>query len=115
MNDTVEALAALAQTTRLEAFRRLVTAEPEGLAAGDLARALAVPQNTLSAHLAVLARAGLVVSERNGRSIVYRAEVGRLTGIVGALLAECCGGDPARCMPVEPTVSCRLPNEANVR
>src|SRR3546814_1566734 len=59
--------------TRLETFRLLVRHEPEGLAAGDIARSLDVPQNTMSAHLAILARAGLVRSERHSRSIIYRA------------------------------------------
>src|SRR5580765_7449578 len=72
------ALAALAQSTRLDVFRLLVKHEPEGLAAGDIARALAVPQNTMSAHLAVLARAGLVISERRSRSIIYRADLATL-------------------------------------
>ena len=70
-NETaVLALAALAQSTRLDAFRWLVKHEPDGLAAGELARKLSVPQNTLSAHLAVLARAGLIKSERRSRSII---------------------------------------------
>jgi ArsR family transcriptional regulator len=66
---TLSAFGALSHVTRLEAFRLLVTHEPDGLAAGDLARLLSVPQNTLSAHLNVLARANLVTSERQGRSI----------------------------------------------
>ena len=64
------ALAALAQATRLGVFRLLVKHEPDGLAAGDIAKLLAVPQNTMSAHLAVLARADLVMSERKSRSII---------------------------------------------
>lgn len=95
--ETIEVLAALAQATRLAAFRALVAAEPDGLPAGDLARVLEIPQNTLSAHLAVLSRAGLVSAERNGRSIVYRAVLGRLAGLVDELAAECCGGHPERC------------------
>lgn len=71
--EAVLALAALAQPTRLQAFRLLVQHEPEGLAAGELARLTQVPQNTLSAHLSVLSRANLVTSERRSRSIVYRA------------------------------------------
>ena len=95
--ETIEVLSALAQATRLAAFRALVAAEPDGLAAGDLARALEIPQNTLSAHLAVLSRAGLVAAERNGRSIVYRAVLGRLARLVDELSAECCGGHPEHC------------------
>jgi ArsR family transcriptional regulator len=93
-------LAALAQPTRLEAFRLLVRHEPVGLAAGELARQLAVPQNTLSAHLAVLTRARLVVSERRSRSIVYRANLAALQETVLFLLQDCCGGRPEICAPL---------------
>ena len=80
------ALAALGQPTRLEAFRLLVRHEPEGMAAGELAQALGAPANTLSAHLNVLSHAGLVRGERRGRSIVYRADVERISGLVLYLL-----------------------------
>ena len=73
--EAILALAALAQGTRLDVFRRLVKHEPEGIAAGELARLLEVPQNTMSSHLAVLARAGLVAAERHSRSIIYRADL----------------------------------------
>ena len=98
--DALTALAALGQPTRLEAFRLLVTHEPEGLAAGDLAQALGAPANTLSAHLNVLSRAGLVRGERRGRSIVYRADVERVTGLVLYLLRDCCGGRADLCRPL---------------
>jgi DNA-binding transcriptional ArsR family regulator len=94
------ALAALAQPTRLQAFRILVQHEPDGLAAGDLARALEVPQNTLSAHLSVLSRADLVASERHSRSIVYRANLLAFQRIALFLLQDCCGGRPEICAPV---------------
>jgi ArsR family transcriptional regulator, arsenate/arsenite/antimonite-responsive transcriptional repressor len=96
----VLSLAALAQPTRLEAFQILVKHEPDGLAAGDLARLLEVPQNTLSAHLSVLARAGLVTSERFSRSIVYRANLAEFQGVVLFLLQDCCGGRPEVCAPL---------------
>lgn len=99
-NDTIEALAALAQPTRLEAFRRLAAAEPGGIAAGDLARRLDVPQNTLSAHLAVLARAGLATSDRQGRSIIYRADLPALRKVLLFLLQDCCDGRPEICTPL---------------
>jgi DNA-binding transcriptional ArsR family regulator len=105
-NEIIAALAALAQTTRLEVFRRLVAAEPEGLAAGDLARALGVPQNTLSSHLAILARVGLVAADRRGRFVVYRAEVARLADLTRDLVADGCGGHPDLCDPPA-TTSCR--------
>ena len=94
------ALAALGQPTRLETFRLLVKHEPKGLPAGELARALAVPQNTMSAHLSVLTRAGLVRGERHSRSIIYRAEVERLRELVGFLIQDCCGGRPEICAPL---------------
>ncbi|MBT1157400.1 helix-turn-helix transcriptional regulator [Aminobacter anthyllidis] len=99
-NDTIDALAALAQPTRLEAFRRLAAAEPGGIAAGDLARRLDVPQNTLSAHLAVLARAGLATSDRQGRSIIYRADLPALRKVLLFLLQDCCDGRPEICAPL---------------
>lgn len=96
-DNVIEALAALSQATRLEVFRLLVRHEPDGLPAGDIARMLAVPANTMSAHLAVLARAGLATAERNGRSIVYRAGLDRFRAVVLFLLTDCCGGHPALC------------------
>jgi DNA-binding transcriptional ArsR family regulator len=96
----IGALAALAQNTRLEVFRVLVSREPDGAAAGELARILAVPQNTLSAHLAVLARAGLVQNERRSRSIIYRANLERLRDVMLFLARDCCGGRPELCGPL---------------
>ena len=84
----LDALGALSQGTRLEAFRMLIRHEPEGLAAGELARLLSVPPNTLSAHLNVLTHARLVTSERRSRSIVYRARLSELEELVLFLL-EC--------------------------
>jgi ArsR family transcriptional regulator len=96
----IDALGALAQPTRLEVFRLLVTHEPEGLAAGDIAKALDVPHNTMSAHLAVLARAGLVGSTRHSRSIVYRASLTQLREVMLYLVKDCCGGRPEFCQPL---------------
>ena len=90
--EAVTALSALGQTTRLQVFRSLVEVAPEGLAAGELARALSVPQNTLSAHFNVLAQAGLVKSERQSRSIIYRARMDRLEELLIFLLRDCCNG-----------------------
>jgi ArsR family transcriptional regulator, arsenate/arsenite/antimonite-responsive transcriptional repressor len=90
-------LAALAQATRLEAFRLLVKHEPQGLAAGDLARLLAVPPNTLSSHLSIMARANLVLAERHSRSIVYRANLPAFHPVVLFLLQDCCLGHPEEC------------------
>ena len=94
------ALAALAQSTRLEVYRLLVKREPEGLAAGDIARALAVPQNTMSAHLSILSRAGLVSARRFSRSIVYRADLARFQAVMLFMLRDCCDGRPEICAPL---------------
>ncbi len=96
----IAALAALAQPTRIECFRLLVQREPEGVAAGELARLLAVPQNTMSAHLAILTRAGLAQSARRGRSIVYRARLDALRKLTLFLLTDCCGGRSEICAPL---------------
>jgi len=96
----VNVLAALAQTTRLEAFREVVRSEPHGLPAGEIARRLNVPQNTMSAHLAVLTRAGLVTPERQSRSMIYRADLAAVRSLVLYLLRDCCAGKPELCAPV---------------
>jgi len=91
------ALSALAQGTRLDVFRLLVKHEPDGLAAGDIAKKLAVPHNTMSSHLAILARADLVSSLRDSRSIIYRANLKTLEALTVFLLKDCCGGQPQLC------------------
>jgi DNA-binding transcriptional ArsR family regulator len=91
------ALSALAQDTRLDTFRLLVKSEPDGVPAGELARSLGVPQNTLSAHLAILARAGLVVGERQSRSIIYRANLETFWALTLFMVQDCCGGSDPLC------------------
>jgi len=103
--EAILALAALAQSTRLEVFRLLARHEPEGLAAGDIARALAVPQNTMSSHLSILTRAGLVSSQRRSRSIVYRANLQCFQSVALFLLKDCCGGRPEICAPLMESLS----------
>jgi DNA-binding transcriptional ArsR family regulator len=90
--EVVEVLGALAQETRLEALRLLVEAGPEGLAAGEIARRLDVPPPTLSFHLRAMLHAGLVTSERFGRSLVYAADFATLEGVVAFLTENCCAG-----------------------
>ena len=108
-------LAALAQSTRLVVFRLLVKHEPQGLAAGEIARLLSVPQNTMSSHLAILARGGLVLAERSGRSIVYRANLAQLGGVVDFLMEDCCGGQAGACVPSAKAASARKPSTAKAR
>jgi len=99
-DEAIAALAALAQATRLDTFRLLVEHEPEGLPAGELARRLNVPQNTMSAHLATLSRAGLVTGERQSRSIIYRANLDWLRALTLFMIKDCCGNRPDLCDPL---------------
>ena len=92
-----DALAALAQESRLEAFRLLVRAGSEGLPAGDIARTLDIPHNTLSTHLAHLTRAGLLSSRREGRSVIYRVDFEGTRQLLGFLMEDCCLGSPEAC------------------
>lgn len=112
-NAAIDALAALSQSTRLDTFRLLMGHEPDGLPAGEIARRLGVPQNTMSSHLAVLARAGLIDAERQSRSIIYRAVVDRVRELTSFLVQDCCGGRPELCEPLvaEFTPCCTTPSE----
>jgi ArsR family transcriptional regulator, arsenate/arsenite/antimonite-responsive transcriptional repressor len=91
------ALAALGQGTRLAIFRLLVSKEPAGMSAGALAEAVGCPHNTLSTHVAILARAGLVYGTREGRTITYRADAAGTRALIGFLLKDCCEGKPELC------------------
>jgi DNA-binding transcriptional ArsR family regulator len=99
-NDAIDVFASLAQETRLEAFRLLVRHAPEGLPAGEIARALNVPHNTMSTHLANLTRADLIEAERHSRSIVYRAKLETVQALAGYLMKDCCGGSEEVCAPL---------------
>src|SRR5881275_2267875 len=92
-NDVVRALAALAQSLRLQIFRLLVVGGKTGLTPGAIAEALNVPAATLSFHLKELANAGLVTQEREGRYLIYRASFTRMNELLGFLTANCCQGD----------------------
>lgn len=115
--ETLDALAsftALSQETRLQAFKLLVRHEPEGLAAGEIARQLGVPHNTMSAHLAILARAQLVASKRQSRSIIYRANLERMQATIQFLVHDCCDGHPQVCEPqFSALTSCKTQSEGN--
>ncbi|WOI12886.1 metalloregulator ArsR/SmtB family transcription factor [Thalassospira lucentensis] len=97
INTAISALGALAQEHRLAAFRLLVRVGEDGMAAGDLARSLAVPHNTMSTHLSVLSQAGLITSQRNGRSIIYRIVPDVMRDLLGFLADDCCQGRPELC------------------
>ncbi len=100
----IEVLSALGQWTRLRIFRLLVARAPEGIPAGAIADEVGSLQNTLSTHLAILSRAGLIVGVRDGRSILYRADFNAMRDLVGYLLTDCCDGHPEVCAPIFETL-----------
>jgi arsenate reductase len=93
----MDGLGSLAQPTRLAAFRRLLAAHPGSVPAGELAKACDAPHNTMSTHLGVLARAGLVRVERDGRTMNYRADLAAFRGLITFLTRDCCSGRPDLC------------------
>jgi ArsR family transcriptional regulator len=93
----ISALAALAQPTRLAIFRLLIKHEPIGITAGVIADTVGAPHNTLSSHLAILVRAGLLRSSREGRTIIYRSDVDGMQSLLSFLVNDCCDGHPELC------------------
>ncbi len=104
--DALNAFSALGQDTRLEVFRLLVKAGAEGMAAGEIAGALDVRQNTLSNNLSILLAAGLVRNEREGRSVRYFADFDGVRGLLAFLMEDCCAGKPELCQPVLDQIAC---------
>jgi len=99
--DAIEALSALAQETRLAAFRALIKAGPEGMPAGQIARRLKVPPATLSFHLAHLVRAGLLLSRRESRQVIYMTNFQGMKDLLGFLTDDCCQGRPEICRDLQ--------------
>lgn len=99
--DAVAALAALAQDSRLDVFRLLVEAGPQGLPAGSVAGALKLAPNTLTFHFDRLRDAGLVTVRREGRSMIYAARYDTMKGLIAYLTDNCCQGHPEECAPAE--------------
>jgi ArsR family transcriptional regulator len=97
--DAVAALAALAQDNRLDAFRLLVEAGPEGMPAGHVSEALGVSPNTLTFHFDRLREAGLVGVRREGRSMIYSACFDTMNALLAYLTENCCQGRPEQCTP----------------
>ncbi len=101
--DVLAALAALAQENRLDVFRLLVQAGPEGMSAGAVSTALDLAPNTLTFHFDRLRAAGLVNVRRDGRSMIYAAQFETMNALLGFLTENCCGGAPcapaAECKP----------------
>jgi DNA-binding transcriptional ArsR family regulator len=105
-NEAVTSLGALAQEHRLSAFRLLVQAGSEGMAAGALAEALGVPNSSLSFHLAQLNHAGLITQQRRSRSLIYSADYAAMNALLGFLTENCCQG--SACPPAT-----QITNERN--
>ncbi|WP_341224171.1 helix-turn-helix domain-containing protein [Loktanella salsilacus] len=104
--NALDAFAALSQATRLDVFRLLIKAGDAGMSAGDISDTLKVRQNTMSANLSILARAGLIRSTREGRSIRYFADMDGMRGLLAFLMEDCCGGRPDLCQPVIYEIAC---------
>jgi ArsR family transcriptional regulator len=96
--DVLAALAALAQENRLDAYRLLVQAGPDGLAAGEVAASLGLSPNTLTFHFDRLREAGLIAVRRDGRSMIYAAQFDTMNALLGYLTENCCGGE-TQCVP----------------
>ena len=113
----ISALSALAQPTRLAIFRLLVKHEPIGVTAGVIADTIGAPHNTLSTHLAILVRAGLLRSSREGRTIIYRSDVEGIRSVVAFLVNDCCDGHPELCnlVAADAVACCAAPAKASSR
>jgi DNA-binding transcriptional ArsR family regulator len=114
----ISALSALAQPTRLAIFRLLVKHEPIGVTAGVIAETIGAPHNTLSTHLAILVRAGMLRSSREGRTIIYRSDVEGMRSVIAFLVNDCCDGHPELCnlVAADAAACCSpAPAKANLR
>lgn len=103
-SSAIDAFSALAQPTRLAIVKLLVRAGQEGVAAGDIAREVAAPPSTLSTHLAILSRAGLIKAQRESRSIIYSMDMDALGGLLVFVVEDCCQGRPEICAPLASVV-----------
>jgi len=105
-DSALAALAALAHPTRLKTFQLLVRHEPEGLTTGQLVDAIGLTQSTFSTHLAVLAKADLVQSEKRGRNLIQRVDIDALRALMVFLAKDCCQGRAELCEPLLAELAC---------
>jgi ArsR family transcriptional regulator len=110
-SSAIEAFAALAQATRLKVFRQLLNAYPDQIAAGEIALRCKVPHNTMSAHLAILTRSGLVAVRREGRMMYYGADLNGFQSLVSFLMRDCCNGRVEICAPLLAELNCCIPSK----
>jgi DNA-binding transcriptional ArsR family regulator len=112
----IAVLAALAQPTRLAIFRLLLKHEPAGITAGVIADAVGAPHNSISTHLAILVRAGLLHAAREGRTIIYGVDIDGMRALIGFLVNDCCDGHPELCKlltaPDEAAGGCAPPKKS---
>jgi len=115
LNDAVNRLSALAQDGRLQVFSLLVKAGPEGMAAGEIARARDTAPNTISAQLLVLSNAKLVRARRDGRSIIYSVDYDAMRELLTYLMEDCCSGRPEMCAPLMEATTRNCPPKKGAR
>lgn len=99
-DQAIDAFAALAQSSRMAIFRLLVRSGPDGLIVGEISQRLNIVPSTLSGHLAVLKRAGLLTATRQKREIIYAASLGTVNDLIGYLLEDCCDGRLENCSEI---------------
>jgi len=105
-SEALSVLSALGHPTRLDAFRLLIRHEPDGLSTGELVEASGLTQSTFSTHLAVMVKAGLVLSEKRGRQQIQRANLDALRGLMVYLAKDCCQGRAELCEPLLAELIC---------
>jgi len=105
-SDALSIFSALGHPTRLDAFRRLIRHEPDGLSTGELVEASGLTQSTFSTHLAVMAKSGLVLSEKRGRQQIQRANLDALRGLMIYLAKDCCQARAELCEPLLAELTC---------
>lgn len=110
----VLSMSALAHEGRLAIFRLLVQTGPDGLAAGDIARATGMLPNTLSTNLNILSGAALIASRREGRSIIYTAAYDQMRDLLAFLMEDCCAGRPEVCAPLRTLAAASCADDGKV-
>ena len=106
INEALTAFSALSNKPRLDAFRLLIKAGVAGMSSGQIGERLGAKQNSTSTNLSILEASGLISSTRQGRSVIYSANMDGIRGLLGFLMEDCCGGHPDICQPVLNEIAC---------